>query len=99
MQWVKYDDMPTDLFKEFIGGGLSEILCVGCGEKCLLTTQQVGNMVIIYDIHTKKWNPIPDSKDLKNKFLMRNFINGIGFVPRLDASPHIAHELNHANSI
>lgn len=85
LQWVRYDEMPCELFKKFIGDGLSEILCIGCDDKCLLTTQ-VGQMVLIYDIREKKWNSIPNYLNF-SKLPIKSFIDGIAFWPRIDASP------------
>jgi hypothetical protein len=85
LQWVRYDEMPREVFKRFIGDGLSEILCVGCDDLCLLTTQ-AGTMMLVYDIRERTWNPVPDYRTF-SRVPINSFIDGIAFWPRIDASP------------
>ncbi|KAG0566333.1 hypothetical protein KC19_7G055600 [Ceratodon purpureus] len=89
MQWVRYDEMPRELFKKFIGDGLSEILCVGCDDMCLLTTQ-AGTMILTYGIQDRKWDSVPDYRTF-SRLPVNSFIDGIAFWPRIDASPHSQH--------
>lgn len=85
LQWVPYDEMPRELFKKFIGDGLSEVLCVGCDDMCLLTTQ-AGKMILTYDIQERRWDSVPDYRTF-SRLPINSFIDGIAFWPRIDASP------------
>lgn len=94
LKWLKYDEMPPELFVQFIGNGVSDVLCLGCEDACLLATHG-GAMILTYDLKMRRWEQVPEFRT-PTFVLNEGFIDGIPYWPRLDVQAckesHVIHD-------